>query len=706
MLWTRAESNLAPESWQGTAATGGQATSVNLVAREDRDLGDEETTAPSPRQRGAPAASQDVPPTPKRSARKREEEDDAARAEQPPARVRRVYVKPSHNEPFLGTCPVCEVEYVSGQQVCHCCGFDELPIDESGKLKFQPNRKTLLLERRMEKLNQFGIFGNINQTLLSALTDREAAELRSVIGKRGLTSVEGSVLQDAKDKLRRAKQMGYEGVEDRYASDAQFCDRVHQEGKGVQDCIRCDFLAFAHLPDPSRTRKQISAGVAANAEHDHLLTKLIYIDHPHGLQGFPPEFRYLEKEWAFMFGRHLMSEAEFLTYLQKPRTHRGLLTWNGVIQIPALGEHGAGTTYLEGVYEAHRGLLTWNGVIQIPALGEHGAGTTYLEGVYEANLEKIRKNIDAKKEQSIAAKEANKKRKADEEENPPGASASSSGQPAAPADDATGDQAAMSQNPASWLGDTAKASAPPPEPAGPPPARGSGSARADAPQQSWSWNRDYYGSTREWSHWRGQWYFRDGGRQGRWILWRRGMAMALALSGGLGIIHREMSIKEQAVKVQRVKMYHSGFILNPACLAPKHTVEMAIKLQNQLGCSGIPVTENGRVGGRLVGLVTKRDVEDMPRTAQLHSVMNRDVVFAQEPVTLKEAHLAMQQAKVAKLPVLNKDMELVALICRGDMKEVNKYPNASRDANRQLMVGASVTAHEPDAWQRVQAGNS
>eukprot|EP00435_Cladocopium_sp_Y103_P073301 s293_g43.t1 len=365
-------------------------------------LSDEETTAPSPRQRGALAANQDVPPTPKRSARKREEDDDAARAEQPPARVRRVYIKPSHNEPFLGTCPVCEVEYVSGQQVCHCCGFDELPIDDSGKLKFQPNRKTILLERRMEKLNKFGIFGSINQTLLASLTDQQASELRSAVGERGLTSVEGSVLQDAKDKLRRAKQMGYEGVEDRYASDAQFCDRVHQEGKDVQDCIQCDLLAYAHLPDPSRTRKQISAGVAANAEYDHLLTKLIYIDHPQGFNGFPPEFRYLEKEWAFMFGRHLMSEAEFLTYLQKPRTHRGLLTWNGVIQIPALGEHGA--------------------------------GVTYLEGVYEANLSAVKKNIQAKKGQSAVAKEANKKRKADEQQDPPGAPASSSGQPAASAD--------------------------------------------------------------------------------------------------------------------------------------------------------------------------------------------------------------------------------------------------------------------------------
>lgn len=182
-----------------------------------------------------------------------------------------------------------------------------------------------------------------------------------------------------------------------------------------------------------------------------------------------------------------------------------------------------------------------------------------------------------------------------------------------------------------------------------------------------------------------------------------GMAMALALSGGLGIIHREMSIKDQAMKVQRVKMYNCGFILNPACLAPRHTVEMAQKLQNQLGCSGIPITENGRVGGRLLALVTKRDLEEMPSTAQLSSVMNRDVVFAQEPVTLKEAHATMQQAKVAKLPVLNKDQELVALICRRDMKQVSKHPLASRDANRQLMVAASVTANDADAWDRVKA---
>eukprot|EP00913_Durusdinium_trenchii_P010814 g10143.t1 len=91
------------------------------------------------------------------------------------------------------------------------------------------------------------------------------------------------------------------------------------------------------------------------------------------------------------------------------------------------------------------------------------------------------------------------------------------------------------------------------------------------------------------------------------------MAMAMALSGGLGIIHRHMPIKEQATKVQRVKQYNSGFILNPACLAPRHTVEMAQKLQAELGCSGIPLTENGpgtRPGGAFVVL---RRAEDMPR---------------------------------------------------------------------------------------------
>ncbi|CAE7221892.1 unnamed protein product [Symbiodinium natans] len=182
-----------------------------------------------------------------------------------------------------------------------------------------------------------------------------------------------------------------------------------------------------------------------------------------------------------------------------------------------------------------------------------------------------------------------------------------------------------------------------------------------------------------------------------------GMAMALALEGGLGIIHRHMPVATQATKVRRVKQYHSGFILNPTCVAPKTTLQKARSIQAELGCSSLPVTENGRMGGRLVGLVTKRDLEGQQGNLLVASVMNRDVVFVQEPVTLKNACVHMQQAKVSKLPVLNKDMELVALLCRGDMKIAEQHPMASRDANRQLMVAAAVSAHESDGWERVKA---
>lgn len=83
--------------------------------------------------------------------------------------------------------------------------------------------------------------------------------------------------------------------------------------------------------------------------------------------------------------------------------------------------------------------------------------------------------------------------------------------------------------------------------------------------------------------------------------------------------------------------------------------------------------------------------------------MIRDVVFAQEPVTLKDSSELMRQAKVAKLPVVNRDGELVALICRGDLKRSLKHPEASRDANRQLQVVAEVCSSEPDAEERAKA---
>ena len=129
------------------------------------------------------------------------------------------------------------------------------------------------------KLNEFGIFGDINTSLLQAITEEQGARLREALGPRGLTSLEAVTVRESKDRYKRALNVGYINVEDRYGSDVTFCDRVHQEDRAVKDCILDDMLAFANLPDPPRTKPQLSADVAANAEHEHRLTKLVYFDH-------------------------------------------------------------------------------------------------------------------------------------------------------------------------------------------------------------------------------------------------------------------------------------------------------------------------------------------------------------------------------------------------------------------------------------------
>ena len=131
----------------------------------------------------------------------------------------------------------------------------------------------------MQKLAGFGRYGKVNSTLLATLTSEQADLLRQEMGARGITSLESSVIKDCTDRYKRAKQLGYEDVEDRYASDVTFCDRMHEEGRGLNDCIFDDMFAYANLPDPPRSRVQISAGVAANAEHQNCLSKLIYMSH-------------------------------------------------------------------------------------------------------------------------------------------------------------------------------------------------------------------------------------------------------------------------------------------------------------------------------------------------------------------------------------------------------------------------------------------
>ena len=243
-------------------------------------------------------------------------------------------------------------------------------MDESGETKGpdQPNRRTRILEKHMQKLAGFGMYGKMSGTLLAALTEEQATMLRRELGPRGITSIESAVLKDCRDRHKRAKTLGYEDVEDRYASDVTFCDRVHGEGRGLSDCIFDDMFAYANLPDPPRTRTQISAGVAANAQNENCLSKLIFMSQPRGVEGFPIEFRKTWKTWGFMFGRHIFTEDEFVSYIGRRGAFRGLLTWKGTVQVPV------------------------NGTLD------------FLEKLYQENLPLVRSNLERKEKQSAAAK--------------------------------------------------------------------------------------------------------------------------------------------------------------------------------------------------------------------------------------------------------------------------------------------------------------
>ena len=123
-----------------------------------------------------------------RTARQSDANDDKVHDDQPPPRVRRVYIAPKYAEPFTGECPLCLVEYVSGQVVCSTCGFEPLPVDESGQTKRQANRRTKVLERRMHKLAEFGMYRKVNSMLLATLAGEQADLLRQEMGARGITA--------------------------------------------------------------------------------------------------------------------------------------------------------------------------------------------------------------------------------------------------------------------------------------------------------------------------------------------------------------------------------------------------------------------------------------------------------------------------------------------------------------------------------------
>lgn len=175
------------------------------------------------------------------------------------------------------------------------------------------------------------------------------------------------------------------------------------------------------------------------------------------------------------------------------------------------------------------------------------------------------------------------------------------------------------------------------------------------------------------------------------------MAIAMALQGGIGIIHYNNSIKDQAKHVDRVKRWKNGFITDPKTLSPTHTLADVEAIKQRYGFSGVPITDTGKMGGKLLGIVTNRDtdfIED--NTTPLEKVMSTDLVVAKDTVSLEEANQIMKQSKKAKLPIVNERYELCGLISRSDLLKNREYPNASKDANKQLLVGAAIGTRPED----------
>lgn len=178
------------------------------------------------------------------------------------------------------------------------------------------------------------------------------------------------------------------------------------------------------------------------------------------------------------------------------------------------------------------------------------------------------------------------------------------------------------------------------------------------------------------------------------------MAIAMAREGGIGVIHKNMSIERQAMEVDRVKRSEHGIIVNPIYLSPDHKVKDALALMERYHISGVPIT----VEGKLVGILTNRDLRFEGNPERIISeVMTKDnLVTAPVGTSLEEAKEILQRHKIEKLPIVDDDYNLKGLITIKDIEKARQYPNAAKDSHGRLRVAAAVGTGA-DTMERVEA---
>lgn len=167
------------------------------------------------------------------------------------------------------------------------------------------------------------------------------------------------------------------------------------------------------------------------------------------------------------------------------------------------------------------------------------------------------------------------------------------------------------------------------------------------------------------------------------------MAIAMAREGGIGIIHKNMSIEQQAKEVDRVKRQENGVITDPIFLSQDHLIQDAENLMAQYRISGVPITTDE---GKLIGIITNRDIIfETNFQRKISEVMTKDnLITASENTTVEEAKEILKKHKVEKLPLVDKDGYLKGLITMKDIEKVKKFPNAAKDSKGRLLCGAAV----------------